>query len=121
MSGRTLMQGRNMEIGKLSDGYRDAVGYCELDETIFDSLGISVGDPVEVETIHGQVIVKSKKSRSKEPGVAFIPAGPYFNLLLDSDTQESGMPSFKGIEAKIFAAPGKDVTPLRELLKMGGT
>ncbi|MHA2423659.1 MAG: molybdopterin dinucleotide binding domain-containing protein [Candidatus Thorarchaeota archaeon] len=120
MSGRTLMQGRTMEIGKLSDGYRDAVGYCELDATVLESLGISAGDPIEVETIHGQVIVKSKKSRAKDPGLAFIPTGPYYNVLLDSDTQESGMPSYKGIEAKVFAASGKEVTPLRDLLKMGG-
>ena len=121
MSGRTLMQGRTMEIGKLSDGYRDAVGYCELDDTVLDALGITAGDPVEVETVHGQVIVKSKKSRAKDPELAFIPTGPYYNVLLDSDTQESGMPKYKGIEAKVFSASGKEVTPLRDLLKMGGT
>ncbi|MCK5239668.1 MAG: tRNA CCA-pyrophosphorylase [Candidatus Thorarchaeota archaeon] len=121
MSGRTLIQGRNMEIGKLTDGYRDAVAYCELDVTVLETLGISAGDPVELETLHGQVIVKSKKSRTSEPQIAFVPTGPYYNALLDSDTQESGMPNFKGIEAKVFAASGKSVTPLRDLLKMGGT
>ena len=118
ISGRTLIQGRNMEIGKLTEAYAKVVAVCELDSVVLDTLGITAGDSIEIETPHGQVIVKSKASREKDPQVAFIPSGPYYNALLGAYTQESGMPDFKGLEAKVFSAGSKPITPLEDLLKM---
>ena len=76
-SGRTLKQGRGMELGKLSNDYFEEVSVCEMDKVTFDALGIEAGDSVRVETIYGSVIVKSRLDRRAEPGVAFIPCGPY--------------------------------------------
>ncbi|MFW9908466.1 MAG: molybdopterin dinucleotide binding domain-containing protein [Candidatus Thorarchaeota archaeon] len=119
-SGRTLIQGRTMEIGKLTEDYTQAVAICEVDSTILDTLGIAAGESIEIETLHGTVIVKSKLSRSKDSQVAFMPSGPYYNALLDAYTQESGMPDFKGLKAKVFAAKGKPITPLKDLLLLKG-
>ncbi len=116
-SGRTLKQGRGMEIGKLTKDYFDAVAICEMDKTTMEALGIEDGDAVKVETDVASVIVFGKLDRRAEPGIAFIPAGPYANAVTHSDTLETGMPEFKGIPATIFSAKGESVPDVREVLK----
>lgn len=120
ISGRTLMQGRTMEVGKLTDDYRNAVAVCEIDATVIESLGIHAGDPIEVKTSYGKVVVTSKKSKGSDPTIAFIPCGPYYNALVNSYTQESGMPGYKSLEATISPAGSKKVTELAELFKPKG-
>jgi len=115
-SGRTLKQGRGMEIGKLSSEYFEEVSVCEMDQVTFDALGIEAGDSVRVETIHGSVIVTSRLDRRAEPGVVFIPCGPYANAITGSDTEGTGMPDYKSIEAQIFPAKGEKVLSVKELL-----
>lgn len=116
-SGRTLKQGKAMELGKLNQEYIDAVAICEMDSTTLESLGIEAGDPVRVETVFGSVVVHSSLDRRAEPGVAFIPCGPYANAVTDSDTLESGMPAFKALDAKLFPAKSQSVLNTEELLK----
>ncbi|UCE10023.1 MAG: tRNA CCA-pyrophosphorylase [Candidatus Thorarchaeota archaeon] len=115
-SGRTLKQGRGMEIGKLSSDYFDAVSICEMDESTLKVLGIEDGDPVRVETDIGSVVVFGKHDRRAEPGVVFIPCGPYANAVTGSDTLESGMPGYKSIPARVFPAKGETVPTVEEIL-----
>jgi formylmethanofuran dehydrogenase subunit D len=105
-----------MEIGKLSVEYFEEVSICEMDKVTFKVLGIEVGDPVRVETIHGSVIVKSRLDRRAEPGVVFIPCGPYANAITGSDTEGTGMPDYKSIGAQIFAAKGERILSVKEIL-----
>lgn len=116
-SGRTLKQGRAMELGKLGPEYLKEVAYCEMDTVTLESLGLEEGDPVLVETQYGSVIVSSKVDRRAEPGVVFIPCGPYANAVIGSETESTGMPKFKGITAQLFAAKGKTVLDVEKLLK----
>jgi formylmethanofuran dehydrogenase subunit D len=116
-SGRTLKQGRAMELGKLGPEYLKEVAYCEMDTVTLESLGLEEGDPVRVETKYGSVIVSSKIDRRAEPGVVFIPCGPYANAIIGSETEGTGMPEFKGITAQLFAAKGKKVLDVEKLLK----
>jgi formylmethanofuran dehydrogenase subunit D len=116
-SGRTLKQGRGMEIGKLSKEYFDAVSICEMDKSTLENLGIEEGDPVTVETAVGKVVVSGKVDRRAEPGVVFIPCGPYANAVTGSDTLESGMPAYKAVPARISAAKGQSVLSVEEILK----
>jgi formylmethanofuran dehydrogenase subunit D len=116
-SGRTLKQGRAMELGKLGPEYLKEVAYCEMDTVTLESLGLEEGDPVRVETKDGSVIVSSKIDRRAEPGVVFIPCGPYANAIIGSETEGTGMPEFKGITAQLFAAKGKKVLDVEKLLK----
>ena len=116
-SGRTLKQGRAMELGKLGPEYLKEVAYCEMDTVTLESLGLEEGDPVRVETQYGSVIVSSKIDRRAEPGVVFIPCGPYANAVIGSETEGTGMPKFKGITAQLFAAKGKKVLDVEKLLK----
>ncbi|MFW9965886.1 MAG: molybdopterin dinucleotide binding domain-containing protein [Candidatus Thorarchaeota archaeon] len=116
-SGRTLKQGQTMELGKLNQEYFEAVAICEVDKSTLEALGLEEGDPVKVETAAGSVIVACKLDRRAEPGIAFMPCGPWANAVLDSDTIESGMPGFKDMRAKLFAAKGKKVPSAEDLLR----
>jgi len=116
-SGRTLRQGRAMELGKLGPEYLKEVAICEMDKVTLEALGINEGDPVLVETQHGSVVVASKLDRRAEPGVVFIPCGPYANAVIGSDTEGTGMPDFKGIPSQLFAAKDEPVLDVKELLK----
>jgi formylmethanofuran dehydrogenase subunit D len=116
-SGRTLKQGRTMELGKLGPEYLQEVGICEMDKVTMEALGLEEGDAVRVETIHGSVIVKSKIDRRAEPGVVFIPCGPYANAVTGPDTEGTGMPGFKSVSAQLFAAKGENVLDVEALLK----
>lgn len=115
-SGRTLKQGQTMELGKLNQGYLDAVAICEVDKSTLEALGLEEGEPVKVKTSTGSVVVACKLDRRAEPGIAFIPCGPWANAVLDSDTLESGMPKFKAMEAKLVPAKGEKIASAEELL-----
>jgi formylmethanofuran dehydrogenase subunit D len=117
-SGRTLSQGRTMEKGKITSDYEKAVAICELDATAMQTLGITDGEPVVVETQYGKTTVSAKYNKELQPGIAFIPCGPYFNLLLDSYTEHTGMPGFKSLKASIVAAPGANIPSVEELTKI---
>ena len=116
-SGRTLKQGRAMELGKLGPEYLKEVAICEMDKVTLEALGLDEGESVRVETIHGSVVVTSKIDRRAEPGIVFIPCGPYANAVTGSDTENTGMPDFKGVSAQIFGAKGEKVLNVKELLK----
>jgi len=117
-SGRTLIQGRAMEKGKMTSDYENAVAVCELDSTAMESLGVKNGETIVVKTEIGEIAVKAKLNKNLHPGIAFIPCGPYFNFLLDSYTQHTGMPGFKSITASINAAPGASILSVEELAKI---
>ena len=117
-SGRTLSQGRAMEKGKITLEYENAVAVCELDTTAMESLGIENGETIVVKSGIGEIAVKAKLNKMLHPGLAFIPCGPYFNYLLDSYTQHTGMPSFKSLTVSIDAAPGAKISSVEELAQM---
>lgn len=116
-SGRTLKQGRGMELGKMSKDYFEEVAVCEMDSTTMEVLGIDEGDSVLVESDHGKVIVHCRHNRRAEPGVVFMPCGPYANMVTGTDTVETGMPNFKNIPVALYAAKEKQVLTIEELLK----
>ncbi len=117
-SGRTLSQGRAMEKGKITSDYENAVAVCELDSTAMESLGIENGATIVVKSGIGEIAVKAKLNKMLHPGLAFIPCGPYFNYLLDSYTQHTGMPGFKSLTVSIDAAPGAKILTVEELAQM---
>lgn len=116
-TGRTLKQGRGMELGKLSSDYYDSVAICEMDSTTLEVLGLEAGEPVRVESLVASVVVYSKLDRNGVPGVVFIPCGPYANAIMDDDTLESGMPRFKDISVKLFPAKNEQVLSVQDLLQ----
>ena len=116
ITGRTIAQGKTGEAGKLKQEYLESVAQVELDRGDFEGLGLSSGDNVRVKTAHGEVIVRAVESRFKHPGIAFMPMGPWANLVVDPSSQGSGMPTFKGVEVKI-ASSSEPIASVQELLR----
>ncbi len=118
LTGRTIEQGVGKERGKSSKDYFESVAVCYIDPEDLKKLGIKEKTNVLVSTDYGSVVVKVMKSlRAPHLGMVFIPYGPWANVIADPDTHGIGMPSFKGIPAKIEPAPDKSVLSLEELLK----
>ncbi|MCS7121239.1 MAG: tRNA CCA-pyrophosphorylase [Archaeoglobaceae archaeon] len=115
VTGRTLEQGATVEE-KLTENYFYAVNYIELNEEDFASLKLKDGDRVKVKTKFGEVVVFAKKGDLPK-GVAFMPLGPYANIVIDPNTAGTGMPKFKGVRAKIEKTEER-VLSIRELLEV---
>jgi formylmethanofuran dehydrogenase subunit D len=114
LSGRTTKQGVTAEIGKTSDDYLQNVAVIQLNPALMEQVGAKDGDTVEVQTAHGSAVVMCCKSDIEE-NMGFIPYGPWANLLIGTDTQGTGMPDSKGVEAEIKKTD-KKVESVDELL-----
>lgn len=118
VTGRSMRQGVGKESGKTSARYRDSVGICEMHPQDLATLGIKPATNVKVSTEFGSIVVKAISSLHFEgPGTIFIPYGPYASMLFNSDTGSSGMPTFKGIHAKVEPAQQESVLDVRQLVK----
>jgi formylmethanofuran dehydrogenase subunit D len=118
LTGRTIDQGVGKERGKISKEYLDSVSICYIDPEDLDKLAIKEGTNVLVATDYGSVVLKAVKSlRNPHKGSVFVPYGPWVNMIVDPETNSIGMPSYKGIPAKVTPAPDKSVLNLEELLK----
>lgn len=116
VTGRTIDQGKWKELGKLSREYMESVAICEIDPDDLKRLGLREGRNVRVKTKFGSVVLKAKKSRRKpHRGVIFIPYGPWANLVVNPETDGTGMPSLKGVDAEIEPTD-EDVMPLERIL-----
>ena len=111
ITGRSIDQGVALDKGKLTNEYYEKVAIIELDAEDLAKLGILEGSNVEVTTKFGIVVVKAVKSRFKHPGIAFMPMSPWANLVIDSSTYGSGMPTFKGILAEVRSTDKKPLSP----------
>lgn len=117
LTGRTIDQGTGKEMGKLSKEYLESVVICQMDPEDMKFLGIKENNNVKVITDFGSVVLKAVKSaRAPHPKVAFIPYGPWANIIMNPKTHGTGMPSFKGIPAEIEPAPEEKVLTLHDLL-----
>ncbi|MGQ9460823.1 MAG: molybdopterin dinucleotide binding domain-containing protein [Candidatus Bathyarchaeaceae archaeon] len=117
LTGRTIDQGTGKEMGKLSKEYLESVVICQMDPEDMKFLGIKENSNVKVTTDFGSVIMKAVKSaRAPHPKVAFIPYGPWANIIMNPKTHGTGMPSFKGIPAEIEPASEERVLTLHDLL-----
>ena len=117
ITGRTIDQGAGKEHGKFSDEYMKNVAVCFVDSKDLKTLGIKYNANICISTEHGSVVLKALKSqRGPHIGVIFIPYGPWANILVSPETDEIGMPSYKGMPASIEPAPEKQVLSFHELL-----
>jgi len=117
ITGRTIEQGVGKEHGKGSDEYFQSVSVCHIDPEDLKKLGVNEGSNVTISTSCGSVVVKALKSlRSPHGGVVFMPYGPWANSIVSPETDSIGMPSLKGIRARIEPAPNKSIASLEQLL-----
>jgi formylmethanofuran dehydrogenase subunit D len=117
ISGRTVEQGASLEVGKTSEQYFESVAVVELSISDADTLGVGDGDPVEVSTAYGSVVVRVRRSESLVRGMIFFPYGPWANRVFGASTGGTGMPSFKGVKATIRPGKGKPIPTLMDLVE----
>lgn len=110
ITGRTREQAIGMHKGKDSIDYRRATELAEMNLEDMERLRIQDGDSVRLRTESGHVELKVKAG-SLSPGLVFVPMGPSANALVATETQGTGMPSFKGIEVEVASAGQGKVAP----------
>lgn len=119
LTGRTIDQGTGKEYGKLTREYFESVTICQMDPEDMERLGVRANENIMVTTNYGSVVVKAIPStKAPHRKIAFIPYGPWVNLVMNPQTHGTGMPSLKGISAEIKPARDEEVLPLLELLKV---
>ena len=114
ISGRTIQQGVSMEAGKEKEDYMKSCGIIELDAADIAALGIWKNSNVRVSSEFGSVIVKAiETTQGPHPGLAWIPMGPWANMVVDTNTYSTGMPTFKG--TKVTVEPAEDAKVLSSI------
>ncbi len=114
ISGRTIQQGVSMEAGKEKEDYMKSCGIIELDAADIAALGIWKNSNVRVTSDFGSVIVKAiEATQGPHPGLAWIPLGPWANMVIDTNTYSTGMPTFKG--TKVTVEPAEDEKVLNSI------
>jgi formylmethanofuran dehydrogenase subunit D len=120
ITGRSIEQGVSMEAGKGKPAYTAACGIIELDPADFKKLGVFRNTNVRVTSEYGSVIVKAvEATQGPHPGVAYIPMGPWANMLVDPDTYSTGMPTFKGTPVEVEIAKDEPILNSLELVRKG--
>ncbi|MHA1819040.1 MAG: molybdopterin dinucleotide binding domain-containing protein [Promethearchaeota archaeon] len=119
-TGGTIMQGVTTKGGgKALPIYTRNVGVIFLDPDDLKELGVVPGTPVKVKSKFNEVIVTAKLSPdAPHKKIAFMPRGPWCNLLVDPQTFDSGTPMYKYNEITIEpAAEGERPLNMPELMK----
>jgi len=107
ITGRSTSQGLGLELGKHSEKYKRGVASCELNIDDMRVLGVETDDLVKLYSECGSVVLRVAELEQEVPrGVAFVPNGPWVNLIICSNTSGTGMPRYKGIRVKV--QPVKD-------------
>lgn len=101
VTGRTLEQAKGMHIGKTEEEYRKAVDKAFLSPEVLSKLSLNEGDEVTLKTRCGKVRVRVYADAGLPEDVVFVPMGPTANALVGSNTEGSGMPSFKGLQVEV--------------------
>jgi Formylmethanofuran dehydrogenase subunit D len=113
ITGRTLDQGIFIEH-KHSDEYLNAAAICRINPKLMKEIGVDEGDRVKVITDVADVVVRAVGDDNIGEKMIFVPMGPWANFVLGMDVGMGGMPSFKGVDAKIESTDEK--TPKMEEL-----
>ncbi|PKL62137.1 MAG: molybdopterin dinucleotide-binding protein [Methanomicrobiales archaeon HGW-Methanomicrobiales-2] len=120
ITGRTIQQGVAMEAGEEKPAYTTACGIIELDPADFKELGAFRNTNVRVTSNHGSVVVKAvEATQGPHPGVAYIPMGPWANMVVNPNTYSTGMPTFKGTSVQVEVAKSEPVLGSLELVRKG--
>lgn len=101
ITGRTIKQGITLHDGKTSEAYKKEVGVVFLNEEDMRDIGIKEGDKVLLVTDFGKVVVRALIGDLPR-GMAFMPYGPWANMLTSADTHGIGMPDLKGLRLFVY-------------------
>ena len=80
-------------------------------------LKIKPGDNLKVKTDFGEVVVSAIKSpHEPHPGIIFIPMGLWASQVMDPNSDNTGMPTMKGLKATV-AATEEEVLDVKAILE----
>ena len=118
ISGRTIQQGVSMEGGKEKKAYTKACGIIEMDPSDMKKLNVWKNTNVRVTSEFGTVIVKAvEATQGPHPGLAYIPMGPWANMVINPNTYSMGMPTFKGVPIEVEVAINEPIFDSQELVR----
>jgi formylmethanofuran dehydrogenase subunit D len=104
ISGRTINQGRYINIGKDKEEYAAMVSTLQMNADDLVQLGLSPGKRVRVRSEWGETTFQCAQG-DLPPGIVFIPYGPPTAVLMGGQTDGTGMPTQKGLEVEVEASP----------------
>lgn len=117
ISGRTTEQGVGLEEGKQSEKYVKSVQHIQINPLVAEKLNLKVDDVVDVTTESGSVTVYWRPDHRLDQELVFFPYGIWANQLFSSNTDGTGMPSFKGTKATLTKSVNKRATSLEEIIE----
>jgi len=107
-----------MEGGKEKKAYTKACGIIEMDPSDMKKLNVWKNTNVRVTSEFGTVIVKAvEATQGPHPGLAYIPMGPWANMVIDPNTYSMGMPTFKGVPIEVEVAINEPIYDSQELVR----
>ena len=120
-TGSTIEQGCLIKGGrKMTREYREDVAVCYLNPKDLRDLwykgGAEYPGKVKVTTNAGKVVVFARENGGVSKGSAFIPRGPWANVVISSETFGTGSPFYKGMSADIIATE-EEVLDCEELIE----
>lgn len=108
-----------VSIARQSDGWGEAyqkkAAIVYLSPADMKGLQIRDGDPVEMTSECGSVVVASEAANNCKEGTGNMPLSLYSNYLAGYHPELSPLPNLRLIEARVLATT-KGITPLSDLL-----
>jgi formylmethanofuran dehydrogenase subunit D len=118
LTGRSILQGREKEQGKLSESYLQSVACCEINKEDIEEIGSKYGENVRISTQYGSVVLKATAPKQElESGIIFVPYGLWATHVSGSETDSTGMPSYKGVSCTLESAKKEKVLTVNQMIK----
>ncbi len=113
---RDIFQSEVAEINRFGEDYKRMSALILLDKSDAEREGIRDGSNVLVESDNGKVVVMAKLSEDPHPGLAFMPNSPWSNRIIPAETDETKIPNFKNVVARITVS-NENVPDIEDLLR----
>jgi formylmethanofuran dehydrogenase subunit D len=105
---RTSKQGVQINVGKHQAEYEAHVLLATMHPDDMKELNVPPkGGTIRVRNEHGEAIFQCQEGKVPR-GMVFIPYGPPTCKLMGGDTDGTGMPTSKGMEAEVEVVPSGD-------------
>lgn len=113
---RDIFQSEVAEINRFGEDYKRMSALILLDKSDAEREGIRDGSNVVVESDNGKVVVVAKLSEDPHPGLAFMPNSPWSNRIIPAETDDTKIPNFKNVVARITVS-NENVPDIEDLLR----
>lgn len=109
---RTAKQGTAMEKGKFSEEYLREISTLRMHPEDIALLGLDDGMQAVLQSDSGEILVTCRAMEGPK-GLFFLPLGQAANRLVGKETHGTGVPDFKGIPVRLWAAKPGDMEKIQ--------